>query len=342
MKKNFDIVIMALVPLFFMACNQENNVVEQMHERAITFGSSTDVSTRAVNAEDVLNKSIVVFGNKQLASDSEPVFNGTSVTYDGSTGWTYTELKYWDNTAENYAFTAYSLGNGDGAASPSYASIADGASINGFTLSGTKDQLLNCYFTNKQVVESSEFNQPVNLVFNQMAAKVCIGFWEKMDGYSVKDVKFYSSDAAENPSSTAVLYAGSKVFPNGGSYNIDYDSNNKAQFTYSGTEDQKSSTLTIGSMPAGNIGKTLADCTKTSYATVLPTAFSESIYIHVTYTLVKEADNTTDTKSKKVEIKTKKNQKWDYQRQYTLAFEVTLSGINNLLMENKWDEDSRH
>lgn len=337
MIKKSPIYILTLVfSLLIAACSSEDNDEYQKSGKAIAFNSNAGESTRATeNAEVALNKKIVVYGNK----DNEVIFNGTEVKYANGS-WTYSDLKYWDYTATKYTFTAYSLGKGDGTASPTYAGVSN-ANIDGFTLTGTKDQLTNCYFTDRQIVNKDNFNQTVNLKFNQLAAKVRLGFWEGIDGYSVNDVKFYSSaDLTTTPTTTAVIYSNSSVFPNGGSYTISYDSSNKAQFTYTGSDDQKTNSINFGNITQGAIGTTLESCTKTDYTDVLPTTFTESIYINIRYTLVNGSNR--ETKTKIVEIKTKNNPRWDYQKQYTLAFEITKDGIKDLLITEEWDNDYRH
>jgi len=181
--------------------------------------------------------------------------------------------------------------------------------------------------------------------FNQLAARVRIGFWEGMEDYSVKNIKFYPSSNIENvePTATAILYAGTNVFPDGGTYTVSYDSNNnKALANYTGTAEDKTTSLTIGNLDQVTIGTSSSACTTTDYISVLPTIFQTSIFVNITYTLVKDSDNTTETRTKEVEIKTRNNPAWDYQRQYTLAFEITLDGIKELIITDEWDNDYRH
>jgi len=334
-KKSAIYILTLILPLLFAACNSEDNDEYQKSGKAIAFNSNAGESTRATeNAEVALNKKIVVYGNK----DNEVIFNGTEVNYANGS-WTYSDLKYWDYTATKYTFTAYSLGKGDGTASPTYAGVSN-ANIDGFTLTGTKDQLTNCYFTDRQIVNKDGFNQTVNLKFNQLAAKVRLGFWEGIEGCSVEDIQFYSSSSATDYSSSGVIFSDNKVFPDGGSYAISYDSNNKAQFIYSGSDDQKTNSINFGNITQGAIGTTLESCTKTDYTDVLPATFTESIYIKIIYTLVNGSNR--ETKTKTVEIKTKNNPKWDYQSKYTLAFEITKDGIKDLLITEDWDNDYRH
>lgn len=335
-----------ILALFSGCANDE--IDDSTHDtiRAIGFNAENMSNTRANNAEtaESLGRKFTVFGQK---ADGTNVFgvNGYEVTY-ATNEWTYDSatgqtLQYWDFSASKYTFTAYSLGEGDKSSSPATYANTSIASIDGFTLTGTKAQLINCYFTDKQIVD--DYNvETVNLKFNQLAAKVRIGFWEAIEGYSVKDVKFFSSENATNTSGEAVLYAKSNVFPSDGcSYTISYDIGNKAKFVYSGTSEQMTSYISVGSLQQGVIGTSIENCTKTDFVSVLPMSFSESIYIRVVYTLVKD-DGSSQEKNKIVEIKTKNNPKWDYQCQYTLVFEITLEGIKGLLITDEWDNDYRH
>lgn len=348
MSKQYILFLLLILPIFVACSNEDPAALVEDSKAVIGFRSSTeDSGTRSgETASDLLNNKFVVYGTK--SNDSNPVFDGVEVKYTDGT-WTYTPLQNWDMTANSYAFTAYSLGKGETSENnePTYATVSEGASIDDFTVTGNKAQLLSCYFTDKQIVNSTDFNKTVDLKFNQLAAKVRVGFWENIAGYSVKDIKFYAtSETSEEPSSTVMLFADNKVFPNGGSYTISYDSDNKAQFAYSGTDENKSSSLTLKTFEPTTIGATQETCTYSGYELVLPTLFTSDIKIKISYTLVNNSDNSdTTTKTKTAEITKDKNPKWDFQKRYSLVFKITENGVSGemiTLKDNEWDNDYRH
>jgi len=111
-------------------------------------------------------------------------------------------IKYWDYSASKYEFFGYSLGKGDGATTPSYAT-ATAMTPYTYTLSGTQAQLAGCYISDLMTkTDMSATNTRVQLQFRKMESKVRIALYETIPGYSVKDVKFYKSATATSASTT--------------------------------------------------------------------------------------------------------------------------------------------
>ena len=90
---------------------------------------------------------------------------------------------------------------------------------------------MQCYYTDINTVEKANYGKPVTLTFKNMAAKIRVALYETVPGYSVKDVKFYTSDA--NPtaptdlgtgtSTTATLFTmGDDVLPQSGTVTVFY------------------------------------------------------------------------------------------------------------------------
>lgn len=140
-------------------------------------------------------------------------------------------IKYWDFSASQYDFFAYSLGAG----SESTWAKASAMSNSTYSLEGTAAQLGTCYLSNKKSITPSTSETEVDLEFRSFLSKVQLGFYEIIPGYSVKDVKFYpSSDGAS--STTPSLYAASEVLPNGGKYTITFDSEGKPQLALAASD----------------------------------------------------------------------------------------------------------
>lgn len=130
-------------------------------------------------------------------------------------------VKYWDYSVSQYDFIAWSTGEREAVTDAAVADskvkvtrINTGSTLasNGFTLTAANaTDLLQCYYTDINTVtkESGNYGKPVTLTFRNMAAKVRVALYETVPGYSIKDVKFYSSDA--NPTAPADLGTGSSA-----------------------------------------------------------------------------------------------------------------------------------
>ena len=129
-------------------------------------------------------------------------------------------IKYWDYGTTQYDFAAYSLGIGataNNATTYAKASAIDLTKAGSttatdfvYSLTGTADQLKACYISdlvtaynkkeagtdNNPDIVGNDFGNVVTFSFRSLAAKIRLAFYETVPGYSVKDVKFYTSDDA--------------------------------------------------------------------------------------------------------------------------------------------------
>jgi hypothetical protein len=153
-------------------------------------------------------------------------------------------VKYWDYTQDQYDFIAWSTGEReavtDAAVSGSKVKVTrinTGSTLatNGFTFTAlSANDLLQCYYTDINTVPKANYGHPVTLTFRNMASKVRIALYETVPGYSIKDVYFYTSDAAPtaptdlgyattNTLTAATLFTmGSDVLPQSGSVLVYY------------------------------------------------------------------------------------------------------------------------
>ena len=219
---------------------------------SFTSGSKAITRAVGAEAATLLNNNFVVEGVKTVGSDPvSEVFDNYNVNYventaattaSNSANWEYVNqsiatgktaaaeqtIKYWDFAAKQYDFWAYSLGNG----SANVSTLAHDAVLgtSAYTITGTKENLakvyisdlLTAYNPNKTVsglsdgqataTASTNMGNEVNLTFHSLMAKVRVGLYETIPGYSVREVKFYPS-ATGDPTTTAALYASSAVLP---------------------------------------------------------------------------------------------------------------------------------
>ena len=224
---------------------------------AINFGIVTGGATRAektgADAAADLDGSFVVYGEKSGDGGTHiVVFDHYNVEFvDGTAnstvsnykGWEYVgvtpvnntvttniedfvpvtnqTIKYWDKTQTQYDFFAFSKGHGN--AKFSKVNTANLASSTNpvYSIMGTYDDLAMAYVADVVVVDDKDkFSRehPVTPKFRSAAAKLRIGIYETIPGYSVKDIKFYADDASTTttPIADACLFASSGVFPTTG------------------------------------------------------------------------------------------------------------------------------
>lgn len=214
---------------------------------AIQFTSDAPSITRATSAEDAekLGYKFKVFGVKTVSSADQRVFatstsgvtpydvwyvdNSGNTTASNSSNWEYvgaagshgtsgqevtltTEqtIKYWDYSATEYKFQAWSDLN-------ETSSKVDISAIdkNTMTITGaTPTQLANLYIsdlitiTQGNTTDKSATNQYggiVQFTFRKAATKVRLGIYETIPGYVVKDVVFHYTNSSDQTSSNAIL-----------------------------------------------------------------------------------------------------------------------------------------
>lgn len=306
---------------------------------AISFSGSAGKITRADNqkkgeeAAKALGNKFVVFGTKTTGDKVQTVYDNYTVEYANSK-WDYVgtfgektqTIKYWDYSASKYDFIAYSLGKGTTKAIPS--SITS----TGYTLTGSTDALAGCYIADKVTVEKEkkDFQKAVTIKFYSLAAKVTIGIFEIIPGYSVKDVMFYADGTETTPTATApTLYANSNTIPTS-------DENNKMNVTFSDNvakptitftnEAKKTSSITFGalSMTDNRLGTTNPTASKPEASnTVLP-ANVGALTLKVDYTLVSEDGSGEEIKVKgTTAVVPGTFTNWEANHAYTYIFKIT-------------------
>lgn len=264
---------------------------EQNQSGAIQFSMQTPTLTRAEGAEAaaLLNNNFVVEGIKTVGSNVVEVFDNYNVNWTENTAdktlsntanWEYVNqniltgktnisaqtIKYWDYAASQYDFWAYSLGGG----SATVSSLAHDATLTtaAYTFSGSASDLSKVYISdlvtayNPTVDGLPAFQQQVNLTFRALVAKIRVGLYETIPGYSVKNVLFYPA-ADGTQAATVALYAASAelpstgtstvYFPTVGSANKDKADYNKAHITFDGSG-TKSANQTYGTLSYGEKG----------------------------------------------------------------------------------------
>lgn len=287
MKKHLFFASLATLALASCSDNEYLGTEEAQHvqngEIAIAFTSSTARTTRAehvgVDAAWMLGSHFVVEGTKGSTSvATTTVFDNYNVIYEANTAnktasntadWEYVgkpvntyaanrgisaqTMKYWDFSAGQYDFIAYSTGTTDPsnivysvdgtlAADKLYVSdITPGTATSAphggaYKVQGTKDMLKNFYLADLVTVPNSKFGEEVQIRFRNLSSKVRVALYETVPGYSIKDVEFYESDAATAGTeiTNAQLYSSVASIVNKATYTVYFPTVNTTQPTTPG------------------------------------------------------------------------------------------------------------
>ena len=174
-------------------------------------------------------------------------------------GITQQAVKYWDYTKDQYDFFAWSTGGktavysgsyGDGEVlvsniQPNSKSPSWATGNTAYTFTGKAADLSQCFISDLVTVNKSGaagygevtgYNQTVTLKFRQLGTKVRIGIYETVPGYSVKNVKFYTTgdvltDKAAQIVDNATLFTADANIYTEGTYTVKFktiDSPDKA------------------------------------------------------------------------------------------------------------------
>lgn len=300
---------------------------------AIRFSYNVANTTRAdhvgADAADLLNEKFIVGGFKGSytgAQDLENVTVATGTVFDNyivqwtentagktasnTSDWEYAgitaqapstiagykqSIKYWDYSASQYDFIAYSTGD---AAIVTTGTAADAitnnkvlvtaitpttAKTSAYQLSGKAADLAKCYIADMVTAYKSgdDYQKEVQLTFRSLATKVRMAIYETVPGYSVKDVKFYSdalttiATGTENTAAT-LFTTGSTAkdnfytagtctvkFPTIGSTNTGNSDYNKAHASFAVVGGGKSTTQAFGTLQ--KVGREYQEADATNY-----------------------------------------------------------------------------
>ena len=137
-------------------------------------------------------------------------------------------IKYWDYSASQYDFVAFSFGKatqGDEEGKVTASKIDNTPS---YTLTGNVNELAKCFIADRITATPKEtttkkanllvgYKDDVQFNFRSLSTKVTMGIYETIPGYSVKDVVFYSdkTTALSGENNKPTLYAASASIPSG-------------------------------------------------------------------------------------------------------------------------------
>lgn len=227
---------------------ENTNSPDSPNSGAIVFGLGVNGATRAdmygSAAAEMLGNNFYVTGTKGTEAATSPsptlVFDNYLVHYEANTAgtkesntanWEYvgvtpgtapTEnydklsslnsqtIKYWDYSADQYDFLAFSTGTYKAVSSTTPATGQIGVTAMKYgadlaTVSGvpgvaytfylpSETALSNTYISDITKIAKTGFGKEVTLQFKNLGSKVRVALYETVPGYSVTDVKFYTVD----------------------------------------------------------------------------------------------------------------------------------------------------
>lgn len=385
----------------FLGENQEMTQKVE-NDGAILFKSFTGKASRAENhvgadAAALLNNNFVVMGTKggtigtPASVVTTTVFDHYNVNWAANTAettasntadWEYVnqtvhsyatahgitsqDIKYWDYSAGQYDFIAYSgsdatLNYSAATANQLYVTpitpaTATDATDGAYKVTGATADLAKFYIADLTTVPQAEYGNEVQLKFRKLAAKVRVGLYETVPGYSIRDVEFYASDAATEKvaSDVLTLYSQSSNIYSDGTYTVYYPTVNDATksdynkahvafaptstgaattSSYAALDYNNSKTLegTAGSKTAKNyLGETsstatyVTSSTNKPYITVLPNESATALTLRVNYTLVSNdgSNETIKVWGAKAVVPAQYTQ-WKSNYAYTYLFKIT-------------------
>ena len=268
-------LIFAASALALASCSSDDFLGEnpgnvQNATTAINFGGDAGKTTRAnktgENAATALQKHFVVYGAKTNDAGTQAVYDHYDVKWIGDEadkktqtnqhGWEYVgykpnknsslatdakqSIKYWDYSATEYNFAAFSLGEltsqtennpyenqvkydvtGDVETNKVRISKIE-SNASQYTIEGSAEAITNLYISDRVTAKPSNATKPdinykdaVGFNFRALKSQVRMGIFEIIPGYSVKDVKFYSFNTRTPATDTPRLYATTNSIPAG-------------------------------------------------------------------------------------------------------------------------------
>ena len=326
----------------FVGDNQ-GNVKES--NAAINFSSGTNKITRAVkegkDAATALNNNFVVYGYK-TAGEKYTVYDHYNVNYiEGSeiqtvsnkAGWEYVgqtpnalnsvtgaeqTIKYWDYSASQYDFVAFSFGETVQGTATDKTNKVVASTVNQtpeYTLEGSVDDLAKCYISDRVTAKKTAttkitgYGNPVKFNFRSLKSQVRLAIYETVPGYSIKNIIYYS-DATTSLSGVdckPTLYAKDNNIPAGdGTMTITFPETNEsktdfnqAKVKWSGTSntstiswdkltltDAESKEQTTPINDKIYLGRDFTHKSESDYKNVLPGTEVKGLTLKVDYTLV--------------------------------------------------------
>lgn len=340
--------------------------------KEISFSGEAGKISRATGSETdatKLGNRFWVYGTKKISNTDKLVYNNYLVKYTTKTGttsntktWQYSGLnnssdkegentynyipaidgaysaeqglKFWDYSASSYTFTAFSAPSNDLTGESPKIKVKKETNGNyTITLNANAD-VDKLYFADKMEVSSTnKYNQAVQFTFRNLIAKVRVGMYTTIPGYTVQIKKFYAGEnlgtADENKFVASAENTALKL--DGSSYTVSYNDKGTPTLDIStaGRAASQSTTLELGSnLLNTNLGtkrdEATYDQSDKSFTCFLPQTANNDMKIKVDYQLTSTdgSGETIDVNGAIVTVD-KKDINWQINHSYTYIFKIS-------------------
>lgn len=342
--------------------------------KEISFSGEAGKMSRAnkenADAASALGSRFWVYGTKKISDTDKLVYNNYLVKYtdqtgttpttkawqysglnnsndagDGNTTYNYTTavenaykteqgLKFWDYSASSYTFTAFSAPSADLTGESPKIKVKKENDTYKITLNNDAD-VDRLYFSDKKTISTSNYKEAVQFTFRNIIAKVRVGMYTTIPGYTVQIKKFYTGDNqttehndkfAANAENTALVLDGSE-------YIVSYNTDNtpKLEIPTTGRAASQATILELGSnLLNNNLGTSKDNVTFDkkggAFTCFLPQTANNDMKIKVDYQLTSTdgSNETIDVKGATVSVgKDKIN--WKINHSYTYIFKISVN-----------------
>ena len=271
------------------------DAADLLNSKFVVSAFKGDGSTMTSAIPDYIVQYTVNTAGKTESNTSDWEYVGITAVAPSAIAGNKQTIKYWDYGADQYDFVAYStkdatvITEGDPAAGQVLVSaIAPNSYGPTYTLRGAATDLAKCYITdmitaykNGTTDPAHPYQKEVTLTFRNLATKVRVALYETIPGYSVKDVKFYTSNttpafgAAAETSATLFttgatasdkfFTAGTATvsFPTIGSTNVGETDYNKAHVAFAADGGGSGTTQAFGEL--NKVGKEASEANENVY-----------------------------------------------------------------------------
>lgn len=345
-----------------------------VNSKEISFSGEAGKMSRAnkenADAASALGSRFWVYGTKKISDTDKLVYNNYLVKYtdqtgttpttkawqysglnnsndagDGNTTYNYTTavenaykteqgLKFWDYSASSYTFTAFSAPSADLTGESPKIKVKKENDTYKITLNNDAD-VDRLFFSDKKTISTSNYKEAVQFTFRNIIAKVRVGMYTTIPGYTVQIKKFYTGDNqttehndkfAANAENTALVLDGSE-------YIVSYNTDNtpKLEIPTTGRAASQATILELGSnLLNNNLGTSKDNVTFDkkggAFTCFLPQTANNDMKIKVDYQLTSTdgSKETIDVKGATVSVgKDKIN--WKINHSYTYIFKISVN-----------------
>lgn len=343
-----------------------------VNSKEISFSGEAGKMSRAnketAEAAKALGSRFWVYGTKKISDTDKLVYNNYLVKYTDQTGttpttkaWQYSGLnnsndagdenttynyttaienaykteqglKFWDYSASSYTFTAFSAPSADLTGESPKIKVKKENDTYKITLNNDAD-VDKLYFSDKKTISTSNYKEAVQFTFRNIIAKVRVGMYTTIPGYTVQIKKFYAGNnqgtADENKFVASAENTALKL--DGSSYTVSYNDKGTPTLDIStaGRAASKSTTLELGSnLLNNNLGTSRENATfdkkDGAFTCFLPQTATDGMKIKVDYQLTSTdgSGETIDVIGASVTV-AKENINWQINHSYTYIFKIS-------------------